>query len=237
VDRKNPFVAGEYYHVYNRGVDKRDIFHEPRDWDRLRDGMYICNTGKAIKFRDLPLDIFSFERGETLVDIFAYALMPNHFHMILGEKKEGGISAFTGKLLTSYSMYFNTKYERTGPLMCRPFRSSHIGNDDYFRWVFSYVHLNPLELIEPGWKERGIRDAGRARVYLASHAHSSYSDYFVGDRKESRVLAKDALPIDVASVAEDELFGTFQEAKEFGAFVNAEKFLSFQPRHTQGSPR
>lgn len=226
MDRKKPFAVGEYYHIYNRGVDKRDIFHEPRDWDRFRDGLYICNTEKAVVFRDLPPDIFTFERDETLVDIFAYALMPNHFHMIVGEKKDDGISTFTGKLLTSYSMYFNTKRERSGPLMCRPFRSSHIGGDDYFRWVFAYVHLNPLELLEPGWKERGVGNTKRAVAHLASHPHSSYSDYFVGNRKESRILAKDALPIDAADVADDELFIAFQEGKDFEAFANAEKFFA-----------
>lgn len=226
MERKLSFEVGEYYHIYNRGVDKRRIFQDSRDWNRFRDALYICNTEKSIKFRLLPPDILTFERGETLVDIFAYALMPNHFHIIVGEKKEGGISAFSGKLLTSYSMYFNTKNERSGPLMCRPFRSSHIADDEYFRWVFSYVHLNPLELIEPDWKERGIGDMRRATGHLASYAYSSYPDYFSGDRKESRILAKEALPIDASDLRDDELFNVFQEEKDPDAFEQVEKFLT-----------
>ena len=227
MDRKKPFVADEYYHLYNRGVDKRNIFQDLRDWDRFRSALYVCNTEKSIAFRDLPLDCYEFDRGEHIVDILAYALMPNHFHLIVKEKNDGGISAFSAKLLTSYSMYFNTKYARSGPLMCRPFRSSHIGDDDYFRWVFAYVHLNPLELVEPGWKERGLQDVKRAGVHLKSYMHSSYPDYFSENRKESKILSRDALPIDISDfISGDEMFSAFQEGNAADVFADAEKFLS-----------
>jgi len=224
MDRQKPFITGEYYHIYNRGVDKRDIFRDPRDWDRFRDGLYVCNTEKSIVFRGLPSNIFTFERGETIVDIFAYALMPNHFHLIIGEKRDGGISTFVGRLLTSYSMYFNTKYERSGPLMCRPFRSSHIGEDDYFRWLFSYVHLNPLQLLDPDWEKRDAENLKRAVKRLASYTHSSYQDYFESNRRESQILAKEALPIDICNL--DDIFPFFQEGKNHETFVEVEKFLN-----------
>ncbi len=221
-----PFEVGEHYHIYNRGVDKRNIFHDARDRDRFRDALFVCNTEKSSKFRDLPTDLFTFERDETCVDVFAYALMPNHFHLIIGEKQEGGISSFMGKLLTSYSMYFNTKYERSGPLMCRPFRSSHIDSDEYFRWVFAYVHLNPLELFEPQWKKNGVKNVKRATRNLTGYAYSSYSDYFSHERKESRILSQKSLPIDASDIKDDELFKVFEEEKDEDGFLRAEKFLA-----------
>lgn len=134
---------------------------------------------------------------ETLVDILAYALMPNHIHLLVREKKTGGISKFMHKLLTAYSMYFNTKYTRSGPLFTRPFRSKHIDSDEYFRWVFAYVLLNPLELLQSDWKERGIQDRNAASLHLQTYPYSSYADYFLNDRPESRILEKDALPIEM----------------------------------------
>ena len=222
-----PFTVGEFYHVYNRGVDKRKIFLTRGDWDRFRDSLYVHNTERAVKFRDLPEEILSFDRDDITVDIVAYTLMPNHFHLLLREKKEGGISAFMGKLLTSYSMYFNTKYQRSGPLMCRPFRSRHIDSDEYLRWVFAYIHLNPLESLEPAWKENGLQNSQRASEHLRSYVHSSYQDYFHGYRKASRILSREDLPIDISEfVSGDELFSSLQEGIGEGAFAVAEKFLN-----------
>ena len=226
MERKDSFIVGEIYHIYNRGVDKRNIFQDRNDRDRFRDRLYVYNTERAVNFRDVP-EAFAFERGETTVDILAYTLMPNHFHLLIHEKKEGGISSFLGKLLTSYAMYFNTKYQRSGPLMCRPFRSSHVGDDTYLRWVFAYIHLNPLELIEPSFKERGIQNAKRAYMHLKSHAHSSYYDYFCADRKESSILSRDALPVELSDFAKgDELFSILQEASVQDAFTATDKFLA-----------
>ncbi len=133
MDRSTPFIEGENYHIYNRGVDKQAIFRDDADKRRLHVLLYLCNGSKPIDFRAIKGDPFVWDRGETLVDVLAYSFMPNHVHLILSEKKEGGISKFAGKVFTAYSMYFNTRYGRSGPLMCRPFRSSHINSDEYFR--------------------------------------------------------------------------------------------------------
>ena len=78
--------------------------------------------------------------------------------MILKEEKEGGVTDFMQRLLTSYSMSFNKKYKRSGPLLMRPFKSKHINDDKYFDCLFGYVHLNPVKLIDSKWKERGLKD-------------------------------------------------------------------------------
>src|SRR3989344_2913843 len=111
--RKQNFVPGEFYHLYNRGTDKRKIFLDEQDYEHFLFLMYICNTTKSIELRNISEN---FERGETIIDIGAYGLMPNHFHILVHEKIDGGISKYMLKLMTSYSMYFNKKYERTGKL-------------------------------------------------------------------------------------------------------------------------
>lgn len=123
--------------------------------------------------------------------------MPNHFHLILREIKSGGISKFLGKLSTSYSMYFNRKYERTGPLLCHPFRARHIHNDDYYRWVMSYVHVNPLDVMEAGCVKKRQVDRAKAQVFLREYPYSSYPDYFCDERRASRIVNKAELPIPI----------------------------------------
>lgn len=133
-------------------------------------------------------------RTQKLVDVLAYALMPNHFHLVLKPIKDEGITKFMRKLATAYSMYFNIKYEHSGVLFQGRFKSSHINSESYFRYIFLYVHLNPLELIEPDWKEGTIRNAKTARKFLADYRYSSYPDYCVGERPERAILAYDDAP-------------------------------------------
>jgi len=127
-------------------------------------------------------------------------MMPNHFHLLLLEKQEGGISAFMQKLLTSFSMYMNKKYDRTGPLMCRPFRAKHVDSDGYFRWLISYIHMNPVDQVEPDWKEVGISDMSKVSKFLKEYKYSSYRDYFGTKRDESLILNKEILPIEINDV-------------------------------------
>ncbi|MEI8270147.1 MAG: hypothetical protein WCG45_02150, partial [bacterium] len=99
--RKVSFIPGEYYHLYNRGTEKRTIFINKDDYQFFLYLMYVCNTSKSIELRKIGKN---FDRGETIVDIGTYCLMPNHFHIFVHEKKVGGISKYMLKLMTSYSM-------------------------------------------------------------------------------------------------------------------------------------
>ncbi|MBI4156051.1 MAG: transposase, partial [Candidatus Zambryskibacteria bacterium] len=148
--RKQSFAHGEFYHLYNRGTEKRIIFLEEKDYEHFLFLMYICNTSKNIELRNIGEN---FDRGEPIVDIGAYCLMPNHFHILVYEREEGGISKYMLKLLTSYSMYFNKKYDRTGKLYEGVFKSIHAGSDQYLKYLYSYIHLNPAKLKDKNWKE------------------------------------------------------------------------------------
>jgi putative transposase len=195
MQRRTLFIEGEHYHIYNRGVDKGNVFRNQKDWEHFQYLLYLSNGTNPLAFNRVRGDPFEWSRGKTLTDILAYAVMPNHFHLIVREKTKGGISKFLGKFLTAYSMYFNTKYNRSGPLFCRPSRAKHIDSDEYFRWVFAYVHLNPIDLLESDWKEKGLRDTEKARLFMQSYSFSSFPDYFGEARQESRILEKKALPI------------------------------------------
>lgn len=135
-----------------------------------------------------------FAPTHTFVDVLAYALMPNHFHLMVREKRDGGISTFMRKLMTSYSMYFNIKNERSGPLFTRPFRSQLVDSDAYLRWLFAYIHLNPLELSQPNWKRGGINKES-ARSFMRAYTFSSLHDFYWGKRIQSSILNIPALPL------------------------------------------
>lgn len=198
--RQTSFLVGEFYHIYNRGTDKRIIFTSEHDYRRFILLLYLCNSVVPVNIsvfleRGLSfLELFGVERGDTLVDIGAFCLMPNHFHILLFEKDEGGISQFMKKLLTAYSMYFNAKYDRNGSLFEGPFKEKHIDVDEYLNWVFSYIHLNPIKLIDSNWKEDGISDPVSAKNFMKDYKYSSYYDYFIDNRPESVILNKSAFP-------------------------------------------
>lgn len=200
MERHFDFETGEYYHIYNRGIEKRTIFLDDRDRTRFQNLLYLANSDKPVVFKrvqGLPLDTM---RGEQLTSILAYSLMPNHFHIIGRENKYGGLSKFMAKLSTSYSMYFNTKYERSGSLFCHPYRARHIHFDDYFRWVFSYVHLNPLDIFDPAWEDRRKIHAEKAAAFIKNFPYSSYADYFGKSRPQTKIIHRDALPIPVSDL-------------------------------------
>ncbi len=199
MQRRTQFSPGEYYHIYNRGVEKRKIFLNKKDYDRFVALLYIMNQPNNFVFRDflrtnkLP-NIFNESQKSPIVSIVAYCLMPNHFHLILQEHEEGGISKFMSKILTSYSMYFNLKYERSGSLFMHPFRSKHIDNQSYYLYIHSYIHLNPISLIESGWKEIGIKNYKKVEEFLNSYLYSSYLDFQKKKRKESKILDFSKVP-------------------------------------------
>ena len=195
MQRKIVFAEGEYYHVYNRGVDQREIFLGDQDYERFLKLLYVSNGNRSFKFRDIQnIKLDHIDRGEPLVAIGAYALMPNHFHILVKEIQEGGISQFMGKLTTSYSMYFNTISERTGALFEGRFKAQHVDNDEYMKYLYAYIHLNPVKLIEPKWKDFGLKNKGGAKKFLEQYRYSSYPEYTQREREEKLTLTKDEFP-------------------------------------------
>jgi putative transposase len=202
MQRHTPFQSGEHYHIYNRGVNKEKIFYSDGDWNYFQRLLYVRNDaeGHIRPGRNQGTLLSEIGIEKPLVNIQAYALMPNHFHLLVSEREPGGISTFMKRLLTSYSMYMNKKYDRSGPLMCRPFRSKHVDSEDYLRWVISYIHLNPLDLKMPKWREKGIRDQGAAAHQVRNYPYSSFTDYFGPARDESVILNKESLPIFISEL-------------------------------------
>jgi len=195
MERKFDFSIGEFYHIYNRGNNKSIIFLDESDKQRFQKLLYLCNSTKSVVYKTiqgLPLD--KIERGKTLVDIGVYCLMSNHFHLLLHEKQENGISSFVGKLLTAYSMYFNKKNNRTGKLFEGAFKATHINNDNYLKYLFSYIHLNPIKIIDPKWKENGITNKNNIVKFLEGYNYSSYLDYIGKKRLEDKILNKSKFP-------------------------------------------
>ena len=211
--RKVPLVENECYHIYSRGNSKQKIFLEEKDYEHFVKCLYLCNTRKNFRFREdvvnEKINAFDFDRGELLVFIGAYTLMPNHFHIYIkispmsdigkmsrSKKKEykNNISEFMRKLLTAYTKYFNGKYGRTGSLYEGSFKSVHIKNENQAKYLFSYIHLNIIKLIQKDWKENGIKNKKETLIFLSKYKWSSYNDYQGIIRLENKILNREAFP-------------------------------------------
>ena len=200
MERREPLLAGETYHIFNRGAHKQPIFLDEVDYRRFQVLLYLANQVCAVdagnilaKYQGPSLvNLFRLEeRDERLVDVYAYSLMPNHFHIVLRQIGDFGISLFMRKLCTGYSMYFNLKHDHSGTLFQGRFKSNHINSDPYFKWLFAYVHLNPISLVEPKWEDRIIRNTFRAQKFLGDYKYSSHFDYYDEERPERAILAYD----------------------------------------------
>lgn len=196
--RNTVLAPGEYYHVYNRGTDKRKIFTNKHDHERFLALMYMANGDNRVHLQlqgSTLKEVYKIDRGELLVEICAYCLMPNHFHLLIKEVREGGTSLFMQKLTTGYTMYFNKRYDRTGSLFQGRFKAVHVGADDqYLKYLIAYIHLNPIKLVEPTWKEDGIKNMGLVEKYLDNYFYSSYLDYAGEKRAEEVVITRQSLP-------------------------------------------
>ena len=148
MQRITPLVNDQYYHIFNRGTEKRSIFTQSRDYNRfLQTFFYYQFTNLKKSFSKLTkseLELFKPFGDEKQVEIICYALMPNHFHFLIKQLKEGGISSFISKFCNSYSKYFNTKYSRVGPLFQARFKAVLIETDEQLIHVSRYIHLNPI---------------------------------------------------------------------------------------------
>lgn len=152
--RKIEFANEEYYHIYNRGVDKRDVFLDAIDYERFLLAMNLLNDerdGLMLEWRDIKRSdprakLLDFQelssRKNPKVEIVAYCLNPNHYHFILKQLRKGGIKEFLHKVSTSYTNYFNVKYKRSGSLFQGPFKAVHIDSNEYLLYLSAYVNKN-----------------------------------------------------------------------------------------------
>ncbi|MCR4334500.1 MAG: transposase [Patescibacteria group bacterium] len=219
--RKVSLMEGEFYHVYNRGNSRQRIFFDDNDYRRFIKLLYICNSVKKLDFREdiveKKIDVWDVDREKTLVSIGAWVLMPNHFHIYIitspkdglsGDSKDNNITIFMRKLCTAYSKYINTKYKRTGSLFEGRFKSVHISDDIQAKYLFSYIHLNAVKLIDKNWKINGIKNWTKVKKFLENYKWSSYLDYKKVVRHENNILNIEAFP------------SYFKNIKDFNTEIN-----------------
>ena len=131
-------VPNSYYHVYARGASRLDILHEDADYLYFLSlfARYLSNGEK----RDTEGRAYAHLKGH--LELLTYCLMPNHFHLLFYQQDEGSISTLMRGVMTSYSRYFNKKYDRSGPLFETRYKSSRISSDEYLMHISRYIHLN-----------------------------------------------------------------------------------------------
>ena len=185
------FAPNHIYHIYNRGVDKRSIFLEDSDRWRCLHGLCLFNDEKnssnvlwqieknrgEVNLKILKNYIIKDER-RPLVRILAYCLMPNHFHLLVEELREGGITTFMHKWGLGYACYFNNKYKRSGSLFEGPFKAVLVDNELYLQYLLIYINvINPGQLMEPNLKKDGIRDTESVIKYADAYLWGTHQEY------------------------------------------------------------
>lgn len=186
----------ELFHVLNRGVDGRKIFLDSRDYARFVHDLFEFNdTAPAQEYNRIDnVGRTTSHIRERLVDLHGWTLMKNHFHLLLSERVEGGLTLFLRKM-TGYARYFNERHERKGVLFQARTKKILIERHEHFLYVLHYLHLNPLDYLAgaKGWRMRDkerIESVPSALEYLQNYRWSSYPDY-CGMRNFPSLITKD----------------------------------------------
>ena len=162
-------------------MDDRDRFrfihdlYEFNDQENVRDNSYLFNI-RDVRHNDIGR-VDEKRPRKLLVNILAFCLMPNHYHLLLRPLVDKGMSLFMKKLNGGYVKYFNNKYERTGTLFERRYKSILVNNESHFIHLPYYIHFNPLDLIAPEWRKGKLRNYQKALDFLNSYRWCSHSDY------------------------------------------------------------
>ncbi len=176
-----PIEDDDIVHIYNRGTEKRIIFLDDQDHYRFIHYLYVCNDEKPLQEilessnRD-PISVYADNRTR-LVNLLAHTEMPNHYHLAVHQKVERGISKYMQKLGVAITMYFNEKYKRTGALFQGKYKYRIVENEAQVPILIRYLHLNQLDILQPGWKDDGLKDKNAAIEFLRTYRWSSFPDY------------------------------------------------------------
>lgn len=205
--RKQEFANEEIYHIILRGLGDDLIFKDLNDYYRGIFSVYEFNNSKpvSIKYRRETRNrlkkairgrasdnLVEEDNRDKLVEALVFCFMPNHIHLLVRQLKDDGIIKFMRKFGTGYAGYLNRKYQRKGYVFQNRFRSVHIEDNDQLGIVFNYIHVNPISLIEPGWKEKGIKNPKKVLEFLEDYKWSSYQDY-IGKKNFPSVTNRDFL--------------------------------------------
>lgn len=201
--RKIQFEKGKIYHIYNRGVEKRDIFLSDGDRWRFLQGLYLFNdeNGTANLLYRLEQQKGKMHFGilreymsrhnadrKPLVRIVADCLKPNHYHLLLQEIQENGISRFMQKLGTGYTGFFNKKHERVGSLFQGTFKAVEVKSDEQLMYLFAYINaINPGQELEPELKS-DAQDPEELLSFIEHYPWSTHLEYL--GKRESIIIEK-----------------------------------------------
>ena len=202
------FAAGNIYHVYNRGTDKRVIFLDESDYLRAIHDLWEFNdehpaphlslksvgSPTSHRFGDRPPKDIPPKREprKLLVKIHAFVLMENHFHLLLEPIKDTGVTEFMRKFGTGYTNYINQKYQRSGVLFQGKFKAIRISDEAHFLHIPYYIHCNPLDYFDPGWRAGKLKNPTKALAFLEQYRWSSLPDY-IGKKNFPSVSSRDFL--------------------------------------------
>jgi putative transposase len=189
-NRIKEFFANSYWHLYNRGVEKRLIFLDdqdynvfnsyletylvPKDMDHLNN---LLNNGNPTE-KDTARKLLRLNNFSDEISLLAYCLMPNHFHFLIYQNTSEAIDKFSNSLFTRYAMYFNRKYKRVGRLFQDLYKAVSVHSREQLLWLSRYIHRNPIDLLQ-----------GSA---LQSYKYSSYPEY-IGIRNKSWIKPNEIL--------------------------------------------
>jgi len=202
-------------HVLSRGVDKRKIFLDEQDYFRFVHDLFEFNDQEWVnnifyrfqrskQSNDIASHYIEKKPRKLLVDILAFCLMPNHYHLLLTSRIDNGISKFMKKLNMGYAKYFNEKYEREGTLFEGRYKSIPVTREAHFIYIPYYIHLNPLDLNFPEWRNKEIKDYKAAMNFLENYRWSSFPDY-IGKKNFPSVTNREFL---------NEFFGGVKQYKK-----------------------
>lgn len=215
--RKEPFTVGSYVHVYNRGNRKQAIVHDTKDRWRFLQMLYYFNNRFSPEniFRELhKLWKSDFHRQfswpqhwrerKPIVKILSFSLLENHFHLLLKEIKEGGITMFMRKLGTGMTNYYNVKYQESGRLFQGAYKARLVDKDNYLKYLSVYIQFKNILELYPGGEEGALKNFDRAFEFALQYPYGSLADY--ADDRNSPIIDKDLL---------GELFSKKKDYKNF----------------------
>jgi putative transposase len=196
--RKEKFILGEYYHIYNRTILNTPRFRNSKNCARLIQAFLLANSTQSMQafqfLRNHPEAALEdalkiSQEGTKLVDVLCYTIMPDHYHLLLKEREENGITSFIHKCNISVAKYINIKNNSSGPIFESLFRSKNISTNEYLLHLSLYIHLNPLDFLEGrNWREHKIKNWQSAMKNLIDYPWSSLK-FFLDKKYDDRILS------------------------------------------------
>ena len=170
-------MKGDIFHIVNRGVEKRKIFNNGNDYSRFVCGLYKFNNKDSAIRLDFNKCFDNPPEQDKIVDILFWSLMPNHYHLLIHERVDGGVVEFVKRIGNGYTKYFNIKNNRSGYLFQNAAKIIPVQRDEHFLYLPFYIDSNPIDLIEPDWKVKGVKNIKNIINFLESYRWSSFQDY------------------------------------------------------------